>query len=50
MRFIILYFCRVPRHLDGVPILALESNPEFETDEGRAKEMMKEVCSYPATI
>ena len=34
---------RVPKHLDGVPILVIESNPEFEADEKRAQEMMKEV-------
>ena len=35
--------CRVPQHLDGIPILALESNPEFETDPERAKKMMEDV-------
>lgn len=40
-----IVFCRVPEHLDGIPILALESNPEFETDPERAKKMIKEVSS-----
>lgn len=48
--FFVDFFCvalcfRVPEHLDGIPILALESNPEFEADPERAKEMMKEVSS-----
>ena len=35
---------RIPSHLDGVPILSLESNPEFEADSKRAGEMMEQVC------
>ena len=34
---------RVPEHLDNIPILVLESNPEFESDEARARAMMKDV-------
>lgn len=41
-----LFTCRIPSHLDGVPILALESDPEFEADGKRAEEMMKEVREY----
>lgn len=40
---LLLLLCRVPEHLDGIPILVLESNPEFESDEARAKAMLKDV-------
>lgn len=34
---------RSPSHLSDVPVLSLDSDPEFECDEPRREEMMKSV-------
>ena len=40
---IMTFSYRIPPHLENVPILTLDSSPEFETDENRRKELMKQV-------
>ena len=35
--------CSVPHILEGVPILTLDCNPEFESDKEQTRQLIKEV-------
>jgi len=38
------FWFSLPQQLERVPILTINSSPEFETDPERLKEMLSEVC------
>lgn len=45
MKCYVIWCCipRVPQQIERIPILTINSSPEFETNEDRMKEMMTEV-------